>query len=68
MKLTIETNVKVSNDINYHILSTPKHFVFNDCKAFNTYVKQIFEVSYDLDMIKSICNNKEPKNCDSSLN
>jgi len=52
MKLTIETNVKVSNDINYHILSTPKHFVFNDCKAFNTYVKQIFEVSYDLDMIK----------------
>jgi hypothetical protein len=39
------------NDINYLMLSNPKQFVFNDYKTNNTYGKQVFKSTDDLDMV-----------------
>jgi hypothetical protein len=51
MKLTTETSVGKLNDIYHLMLSNPKQFVFNDYKTNNTYGKQGFKITDDLDMV-----------------
>ncbi len=49
VKLT-ETSIDSLNEIKYLVLSNAKQFVFNDCKTYNTYDKQVFIFPDDLNI------------------